>query len=248
MFAASAGAGTDVGMESKGVVSSPNDLHDVLDPVELGKGTCWEATEEAPQFNAEQASEQSARTLQEPRPAINPLEPGWMGIGEDDFNNGFHGAREGRFVSAGSSSPRDVLQGQEGHGESLATLRRQGAMKIKCDSVWDESRECSALLDLRWMEDNKTQVKSLNGHFALLQQTLPHGNQLSVTMTEENLQNLRATYRLDRCFWMLISRSRVHAHPTKNSALHSASVFFYGHCVRAYHCERLTFLLSHLTR
>ena len=72
MFAASAGAGTDVGMESKGVVSSPNDLHDVLDPVELGKGTCWEATEEAPQFNAEQASEQSARTLQEPRPAINP--------------------------------------------------------------------------------------------------------------------------------------------------------------------------------
>ena len=117
MFAASAGAGTDVGMESKGVVSSPNDLHDVLDPVQLGKGTCWEATEEAPQFNAEQASEQSARTLQEPRPAINPLEPGWMGIGEDDFNNGFHGAREGRFVSAGSSSPRDVLQGQEGHGE-----------------------------------------------------------------------------------------------------------------------------------
>jgi hypothetical protein len=40
------------------------------------------------------------------------------------------------------------------------------------------------------MEDNNTQVKSLNGHFALLQQTLPHGNQLSVTMTEENLQNL----------------------------------------------------------
>ena len=63
-------------------------------------------------------------------------------------------------------------------------------MKIKCDSAWDESRDCSALLDLRWMEDNKTQVKSLNGHFALLQQTLPHGNQLSVTMTEENLQNL----------------------------------------------------------
>jgi hypothetical protein len=190
MSRASAGAGINVGMETRGVVSSHNDLHDVLDPAQLGKGTCWEAKEEAPQFNVEQASEQSARTSQEPRPAINPLEPGWMGICEDDFNNGFHGAREGRFVSAGSSSPQDVLQGREGHGGSLATLRRQGAMKIKCDSVWDESRECSALLDLRWMEDNKTQVKSLNGHFALLQQTLPHGNQLSVTMTEENLQNL----------------------------------------------------------
>lgn len=135
-------------------------------------------------------SEPFARTIQDPRPAINPLEPGWTGISEDNFNIGFHGAREGRFVSAGSSSPQDVLQGQGGHSESLATLRRQGAMKIKCDNVWDESRECSTLLDLRWMEDNKTQVKSLNGHFALLQQTLPYGNQLSVTMTEENLLNL----------------------------------------------------------
>ena len=56
MSRASAGAGINVGMETRGVVSSHNDLHDVLDPAQLGKGTCWEAKEEAPQFNVEQAS------------------------------------------------------------------------------------------------------------------------------------------------------------------------------------------------
>ena len=246
MFAASAGAGTDVGMESKGVVSSPNDLHDVLDPVELGKGTCWEATEEILVQRRASILEQSASDFTRTKTSNKPPEPGWMGIGEDDFNNGFHGGarKEGLFLLV--HHRREMFcKAKKAICESPATLRRQGAMKIKCDSVWDESRECSALLDLRWMEDNKTQVKSLNGHFALLQQTLPHGNQLSVTRTEENLQNLG-----DGTFGQMLldvdkSFKGSSAHPTKNSAFHSASVFFYGHRVRAYHCERLTFLLSH---
>jgi hypothetical protein len=190
MFPAKTGVRINIDMQKKDDVSYPDDLRDVHDPVNPVKGTAWKLKENAPQLVTEQESELFERTFQDSRPAINPLEPGWMGISEDNFNNGFHGAREGRFVSAGTSSPQDVLQGQGDHAESLATLRRQGAMKIKCNDVWDQSRECSTLLDLRWMEDSKTQVKSLNGHFALLQQTLPHGNQLSVTMTEENLLSL----------------------------------------------------------
>lgn len=120
------------------------------------------------------------------RPATNPRESGWEGIPEDKFDGGSHGVTEGASVSVSSSSPCELLRGRGCHRESLAVLQRQGAIKVKCDKVWDYSRECSALLDLRWLHHGNTKLKSLRGHFSFLQQTLPQGHQPNVEMVEEN--------------------------------------------------------------
>ena len=120
------------------------------------------------------------------RPATIPREQGWNGIPEEMFDGGSHGVNEGTSVSVGSSSPYELLQGKGSHHESLAVLRRQGAIKVKCDDVWDDSHECSALLDLRWLHQGSTKLKSLRGHFSFLHQTLPRGDQPNVEMVEEN--------------------------------------------------------------
>lgn len=128
-----------------------------------------------------------------PRPATNPRESGWKGIPKEMFDDGCHGVTEGVSVFTGSSTPHEVLQGKGCHSESLKVLRRQGAIKVKCNDVWNKSHECSALLDLRWLHPGDTKLKSLRGHFSFLQQTLPRGSKPYVEMVEESRNKMGKT-------------------------------------------------------
>lgn len=120
------------------------------------------------------------------KPATNPREARWEGMSEELYDSGTHGAIEGEYVSTDNATPSELLQGKGKHLHSLATLRRQGAVKLCCDDVWDHSRDRSSLLDVQWLTKSVTKLKSLRGHFSLLQQTLPRGNQPYIEMTEDN--------------------------------------------------------------
>ena len=131
------------------------------------------------------SSDAGCREARHVKPATNPREARWEGISEELYDSGTHGAIEGEYVSTGNATPSELLQGKGKHLRSLATLRRQGALKICCDDVWDHSRDRSSLLDVRWLTKSVIKLKSLRGHFSLLQQTLPRGNQPYIEMTED---------------------------------------------------------------